>query len=127
MVVFTPYGNRMRRQRKLMQGALGQYKIPQYHKLLETEIAHLLRHLSEDPTDYASHFKRFAGSLTLLVVYGYQAKASDDPYLLLAERSTDLLANEIASGGGIWPVDILPFCMLLDIVSSGGWISFRDP
>jgi cytochrome P450 len=126
MVVFTPYGDRMRRQRKLMQSALGQYKIPQYHKLLETEIAHLLRHLSEDPTDYASHFKRFAGSLTLLVVYGYQAKENDDPYLLLANRSTYLLANKIASAARIWPVDIFPFCMSLDIVSSRGLISFRD-
>jgi hypothetical protein len=51
---------------------------------------------------------RYAGGLTLLVVYGHQVKSNDDPFLNLAEECVDLLANRIASGGGIWPVDIFP-------------------
>jgi hypothetical protein len=51
---------------------------------------------------------RYAGGLTLLVVYGHQVKSKDDPFLNLAEECVDILANHIASGGGIWPVDIFP-------------------
>jgi hypothetical protein len=110
MVAFTRYGDQMRRQRKLMQGALGATNIPKYHPLLEIETGHLLRRLLEGPEDYVSHIRRYAGGLTLLVVYGYQAVTNDDPFLLLANHCVDLLSNEIASGGGIWPVDIFPFC-----------------
>jgi hypothetical protein len=46
--------------------------------------------------------------LTLLVVYGHQAKSIDDPFLRLAEECVSLLSNRIASGGGIWPVDVFP-------------------
>lgn len=49
---------------------------------------------------------RYAGGLTLLVVYGHQVKSNDDPFLNLAKECVDILANHIASGGGIWPVDI---------------------
>lgn len=59
---------------------------------------------------------RYAGSLTLLVVYGYRVTANDDPFLNLAEECVDILSNHIASGGGIWPVDIFPFCE-----SAGPW------
>lgn len=53
---------------------------------------------------------RYAGGLTLLVVYGHHVKSTDDAYLKLADDCISLLANRIASGGGIWPVDIFPAC-----------------
>lgn len=51
----------------------------------------------------------YIGSVTLLIVYGHQVKSNDDPFLNLAEECVDLLANKIASSGGLWAVDILPF------------------
>ena len=30
--------------------------------------------------------------------------------LQLGTECVDILSNKIASGGGIWPVDIFPFC-----------------
>jgi len=53
--------------------------------------------------------RRYAGSLTLSVVYGYEAVSNEDKFLMLAEECVDLLSNRIASGGGIWPVDVFPF------------------
>jgi len=41
-------------------------------------------------------------------VYGYEVVSDHDEFLVLAEECVDLLANRIASGGGIWPVDIFP-------------------
>ena len=52
----------------------------------------------------------YAGGLTLLVVYGHHVKSTDDGFLELAEECIEILANRIASGGGIWPVDIFPSC-----------------
>lgn len=110
MVAFTGFGDQMRRQRKLMQRALGPTTISKYHSLLEMETPWLLKRLLENPNDYISPLKRYAGGLTLLVVYGYQVKSDDDAFLSLADHCVDLLANKIASGGGIWPVDIFPAC-----------------
>ncbi|EIW62160.1 cytochrome P450 [Trametes versicolor FP-101664 SS1] len=109
MVAFTRYGEKSRRQRRLMQKALGPGAIPAYHPLLEIETQALLRRLLDDSGNYESHIRRYAGSLTLLVVYGYRVTANDDPFLNLAEECVDILSNHIASGGGIWPVDIFPF------------------
>jgi hypothetical protein len=94
----------------LMQRALSSTTIPQYHSLLEMEAAWFLKRLLENPSDYTTPIKRFAGGMTLLVMYGYQVKSDDDAFLQLAEHCVDLLANKIASGAGIWPVDIFPSC-----------------
>ena len=51
----------------------------------------------------------YAGGLTLQSVYGYRAEANDDPMLELGQECVNILSNEIASGGGIWPVDVFPF------------------
>ncbi|EIW75777.1 cytochrome P450 [Coniophora puteana RWD-64-598 SS2] len=108
MVAFTRYGDRSRRQRRLMQSALGQSSIPQYHPLLEFETRPFLRRMLADPLNYTDHIRRYAGGLTLSVVYGYQVKSNDDQFLGLAEDCVNILSNKIASGGGIWPVDIFP-------------------
>jgi hypothetical protein len=91
-----------------MHKAFGTQAIPAYYPLLETETLGFLRRLSADPSEYLAHTRRYAGGLTLSVVYGYEAKSNDDKFLQLAEECVDLLANQIASGGGIWPVDIIP-------------------
>ena len=93
-----------------MQRALGPTTISTYHSLLETETHRFLKRLLENPKDYTTPIKRFAGGMTLLVMYGYQVKSDDDAFLQLAEHCVDLLANKIASGVGIWPVDIFPSC-----------------
>ncbi|KAG2126009.1 cytochrome P450 [Suillus bovinus] len=108
MAAFTPYGDRARRQRKLMQKAFGPAVIPRYHGLMEMESRPFLSRLVSSPLQFQEHIRRYAGGLTLLVVYGHQVKSNDDPFLSLAEECVDILANHIASGGGIWPVDIFP-------------------
>jgi hypothetical protein len=107
-VAFTTYGDQSKRQRKLLHKAFGIQAIPTYYPLLETETSAFLRHLAADPSNYVSHTRRYAGGLTLSVVYGYEVQSSEDKFLQLAEECVDLLANHIASGGGIWPVDIIP-------------------
>lgn len=115
MVAFTRYGDKSRRQRRLMQQALGTAAIRTYEPLLEIETASLLKRLLAEPEDYVANLQRYAGGLTLLVVYGHRARGKDDEFLQLAEHCVDLLSNRIASGGGIWPVDIFPILKRLPL------------
>lgn len=42
------------------------------------------------------------------VVYGYQVKESDDPYIEIAEEALESLA--IAGNPGTFLVDLIPWC-----------------
>ncbi|KAI9465858.1 cytochrome P450 [Lactarius psammicola] len=110
MVAFTRYGEESRRQRRLMSRGLAQSRIPQYHPLISASTRPLLRSLlASSGRDFVPAIRRYAGGLNLNVVYGLEATRDDDPALLKAEGATDLLANHITAGGGLWAVDILPF------------------
>ncbi|KAJ8472424.1 hypothetical protein ONZ45_g16660 [Pleurotus djamor] len=119
MVAFTPYGDQSRRQRKLLHRAFGLQAIPKYHGLIEVGTRSFLQRLVKDPSDWINHVKRYAGSLTLLTVYGYEVRSNDDKFLQLADECVDLLANHIASGGGIWPVDLIPSLKKLPLWAPG--------
>ncbi|KAG6876713.1 hypothetical protein C0993_000918, partial [Termitomyces sp. T159_Od127] len=102
------YGEQSKRQRKLMHKAFGLPVIPSYYPLLQSETHGFLRRIVASPLNYVAHTRRYAGALTLKVVYGYEPLDYKDKFLSMAEECVDLLANKIASGGGIWPVDIFP-------------------
>ncbi|KAJ7035208.1 cytochrome P450 [Mycena alexandri] len=111
MVAFTRYGDTSRRQRKLINQAFGVQVIPAYHPLIEAETLSFIRSLVADPSNYIAHTRRYAGGMTLSVVYGYEAAGNNDKFLNLGEECVDLLSNKIASGGGIVRVfflDIFP-------------------
>lgn len=58
MAAFIPYGDQLRRQRRLMQAALGSSSIKHYHPLLELETKPFLRGLLEDPLKFQDHLRR---------------------------------------------------------------------
>lgn len=107
-MAFTGYGEQSKRQRQLLHKAFGIPVIPSYHPLLQSGTHTFLRRLIADPSDYATQVKRYAGGLTLSVVYGYEPVGANDEFLELAEECVNILSQKIASGGGIWPVDIFP-------------------
>jgi cytochrome P450 len=98
----------MRRQRRLMQRALGPAAIPAYQPLMVTETHALLRRLAATPDAWREHVARYGGSLTLRVMYGYSPAEHDDEFLALAGECVDLLSNKIASTASVWPVDLFP-------------------
>lgn len=75
--------------------------IPSYHPLIEAETHSFIRSLVADPSNYIDHTRRYAGGLTLSVIYGYEAVGNNDKFLNLGEECVDILSNRIASGGGI--------------------------
>ena len=108
-MAFTRYGEEFRRQRRLMSRGLARGRIPQYHPLITASTRPLLRSLlASSGSDFVPAIRRYAGGLNLSVVYGLEATRDDDPALVKVEGATDLLANQITAGGGLWPVDILP-------------------
>jgi len=91
-----------------MHKALGLSAISAYLPLLSAETHSFLRRLVATPANYVAHTRRYAGGLTLSVVYGYEAAPYQDEFLALAEECMSLLSKDIASGGGVWPVDVFP-------------------
>ncbi|KIK62946.1 hypothetical protein GYMLUDRAFT_259717 [Collybiopsis luxurians FD-317 M1] len=131
MVAFTGYGEQSKRQRKLMGMAFSKERIPAYRGLIERETVGFLTglisaHSASSPPAPSSEsgiparflayiplVRRYAGQLTLSVVYGYTIPTSytqvvHDKFLDMAEDCVSILSNKIASGGGIWLVDIFP-------------------
>ena len=99
-----------------MSRGLAQSRITQYHPLISASTRPLLRSLlASSGRDFVPAIRRYAGGLNLNVVYGLEATRDDDPALLKAEGATDLLANHITAGGGLWAVDIIPFCLRLPL------------
>lgn len=45
-----------------------------------------------------------------MVLYGYKATSTDDRFMKLAAESTEVLSNKLVTGGGVWVVDMFPFC-----------------
>ena len=119
-IPFTTYNDAFRRRRKLMQSTLGPRSIPNYHPKMEVETKLFVQSLASNPADYLRHIRRYSGGLALSVVYGHQVVSNDDPYLLLAEECMDLLANQMASGPGIWPVDMVPVLRYIPTWFPGG-------
>jgi len=130
-MVFTGYGDQFRRQRRLMQRATGPQVVTNYQPMLEVNTRGFLNSLVKSPLNYTEHIIgyayllrilreytcdspdisiRYAGSKTLMIVYGHQVKSSsEDSLLALADEGTEIIKG-IASGIGIWPVDIIPAC-----------------
>lgn len=148
-MAFTPYGEQSKRHRRLLHKALGIPTIPQYHPLLLTSTHTFLRALVKEPALYTGHIRRYTGGSILSVVYGYQPVPAEatglsptngsasiatahrakgdsegevDPFLRLAEECVAILSEKIASGGGVWPVDVLPSLQYIpEWVPGGGF------
>lgn len=120
--------------------ALGVNSVKQYSPLLESDAHDLLKRLLQNPADYVDNLKRcvvslriiyllvltcsgrcyarYAGGLTLSAIYGYQVRSNEDEMLRLADECVNILSNDIASGGGIWPVDIFPARQFISLGTS---------
>lgn len=114
----TPYGDRLRRQRKLMLQALGANRIHAYHPLLEIQTHNLLQGILNAPEDTVNLVRRYSGGMTLLIVYGYRVLSNTDWLLEMAEEGLEILSNRIAAAGIVWMVDLIP---------ARGWFSIVWP
>ncbi|KAE9405109.1 cytochrome P450 [Gymnopus androsaceus JB14] len=113
MVAFTSYGAQSKRQRRLMGLAFSKESIGAYKGLIERETAGFLTGLISAYSSYSS------SPMIVLVSVIYACPLSrlseaypstvHDQFLDMAEDCVDILSNKIASGGGVWLVDIFPW------------------
>lgn len=126
MVAFTPYSAQSKRQRRLLNRAFSRTSIPAYEPLITRCTNQFLSEILSGGVDYTrlrTLARRYAGGLTLAVVYGYEpvplgledGGKDPDPFIRLASECVDILQKEIASGGGIWAVDVLPWLRYLPL------------
>ncbi|KAJ8487799.1 hypothetical protein ONZ51_g3966 [Trametes cubensis] len=109
ITAFAQHGPLFRRHRRLMQYALAPASIQAYRPVVISETYAFLERMSGSPQDYLRHLKRFIGSQTLSMLYGYTVDSEDDAYLRAMNRTLHLLSNHIASlGAGLWLVDVFP-------------------
>ncbi|OCH88138.1 hypothetical protein OBBRIDRAFT_109353 [Obba rivulosa] len=107
---FRSYGEKLCRQRSLMEQALGPANVPTFQPLFEAEIRGLSYRLLTYPKDYDRHISRYTGAVHLLVIYGHTVTSNNDELLALGKRSLELLTNEVtpAPSKCIWAVDVFP-------------------
>jgi hypothetical protein len=80
MAAFTPYGDRARRQRKLMQKAFGPAVIPRYHGLMQMESRPFLSRLVSSPLQFQDHIRRFVSfPVNDVVSYIHQIRRRTHP------------------------------------------------
>ncbi|EIM84217.1 cytochrome P450 [Stereum hirsutum FP-91666 SS1] len=108
-VLFHPYGEELKRHRKLLRNALEPRRCREYWTMIDTEMRKLMVSMLECPEDFAAHIRRNAGAITLRLAYGYQVPSGsgDDRFITLAEELARITGE--ATKPGRWLVDSLPW------------------
>ena len=126
----------MRRQRRILTKAIGSGTIKAYEPILDGESRDFVQNLTKPAMDFRNTLLRcvrfspfrllpgrgrrfislilfsYNAGVTLLVLYGYKVTSAGDRFMKLAAESTEVLSNKLVTGGGVWAVDIFPFCAL---------------
>ncbi|KAL0956441.1 hypothetical protein HGRIS_002589 [Hohenbuehelia grisea] len=105
-LAFMPYADRWRRHRRIMHQHFRPQAAVRYRHHELDNVHHLLRSLLDHPVDFWDHLRMFVSSAPLSLIYGYQAKELDDPFITTPERAGLLLSNIVNFGGAI--ADVFP-------------------
>ncbi|KAJ7080194.1 cytochrome P450 [Mycena belliarum] len=101
----TQFGADFKDQRKFMKEVLAPEVLRNHEALLDDEGRRLLRSILATPNECDRHLRRFSSSLSLRMVYGFEALEIDDPHVLLAEEMMQLAEYAVIGG---WLVDFFP-------------------
>lgn len=128
VVAFLPYGEKFRRQRKMMHRHFSSEAVVRFRPLQRSELFTLLENLVRSPENFSQHICRLvplwppllscvphnfdvcratAGALTV-AAYGYRVTSDNDPYVTLVERTNAMAVAFGAPGEAI--VDFIPMC-----------------
>ncbi|KAJ8503373.1 hypothetical protein ONZ45_g10914 [Pleurotus djamor] len=95
-----------KRYRKLLQSGLGIRALPNYHDLLETEVAKLLDGFQRSPSNFQKHIRRNAAAVIMKMAYGYDIRDENDFFIGVAEEAAQISGYALAPGR--WMVDYFP-------------------
>ncbi|KAG6328751.1 hypothetical protein ID866_10338 [Astraeus odoratus] len=107
MLSFAQYGDRFRETRKLSHRAIGSpTAAASYQGIQEAQTRKFLQRLYASPEKLSSHIRTNAGALILKIVYGYEVKEENDPFVNLVENAIRAIATAVITGTFL--VDAVP-------------------
>ncbi|KDQ23217.1 hypothetical protein PLEOSDRAFT_1049741 [Pleurotus ostreatus PC15] len=86
ITAFSPYDERLRLSRKLLQPVLANRYVSKWHSHMEGASLLLMRQLLEEPKSLGPAVFLYAARLMLKVGYGYNITGAHDPLIATAER-----------------------------------------
>ncbi|KAJ3492020.1 hypothetical protein NLI96_g264 [Meripilus lineatus] len=118
-LVFLNYGEQFHKIRKLSQQPFTRQGSLVFRDIQLQHTHILLHHLLESPQEFFAHTSRFATGIITEIAYGHRIISTDDPYLHMAERVSQIILD----GGnlGTTLVDIFPILKRLPAWFPGAW------
>ncbi|KAG2031138.1 cytochrome P450, partial [Suillus americanus] len=84
--VLLPYGETLRRHRKIFHQVLRAEVSASYHKMYSSHANNLVINLLNDTSDLRQQTETYSASLIMAVTYGYLSHGHEDPFLALARE-----------------------------------------
>ncbi|KAF8656961.1 hypothetical protein AX16_002316 [Volvariella volvacea WC 439] len=116
---FMKYGPSWRDHRKIVTQSFRPSVVTRFapHVLKSTHT--FLRSILAEPDDYRYHVRHMSSELIILITYGIQVRAHNDPYIELSQKA---LASLTENGvPGRWLVDALPWLKYIP-----DWMPFAE-
>ncbi|CAE7114382.1 unnamed protein product [Rhizoctonia solani] len=112
-----PYGERMRKTRKLLYEGMSVRAMEDLYPLQEREAVKFIQRLLQSPQKLQEHIHQTVGSSLLKLTYGYNVEGVNDHLIVLANDAMTMFS--MAATPGMWMVDTFPFLKYLP------WTSFK--
>ncbi|KAJ1309213.1 hypothetical protein OPQ81_004882 [Rhizoctonia solani] len=112
-----PYGERMRKTRKLLHEGMSVRAMADLYPLQEREAIKFVQRLLKTPEQLQGHIHQTVGSSLLKLTYGYNVEGVNDHLIVLANDAMAMFS--ITATPGTWMVDSFPFLRHLP------WTSFK--
>ncbi|KAF1939540.1 cytochrome P450 2D18 [Clathrospora elynae] len=125
LVIFLPYGDKLRLCRKLIMQHFSEGRVEQqYMPLVEAEASQMLFDFWKEPTDLMLHPVRLTNSVVRSLVYNVRTRRAEElrKYTEMFEKYVKLLEP-----GGIPPVDLLPWLVYVpQCLWTGSWKNWKS-
>lgn len=108
-IVLTQPGDRFREMRKVAHNQVGSRStVSRWKTQIDTEVRRYLLRTLEQPNKFLDHIRKEAGTIILMITYGYNANPHGEDRLVdLAQQCMEDFGK--AAAPGEWMVDLLPF------------------
>ncbi|TVY41115.1 Cytochrome P450 monooxygenase [Lachnellula subtilissima] len=100
-------GVQLKKHRKMLQQALTPNNCIPYRAVQQEEARKLIKKIISTPEDWREHMQTLATTLILRIGYGINVRDKDDPYVEIADKTSDALSKGGAPGSTA--LDVFPF------------------
>ncbi|KAJ6620263.1 cytochrome P450 [Mycena sp. CBHHK59/15] len=109
-VTALPYGKQFFKQRRIFHQYLSRRNNPSYEPVQRQQAQILLQDFAADPSNYATHFARYATSIVVRIAFGYHILSANDPFVEIIEAfKRKNVQGPPSALAASTVVDLLPF------------------